>query len=224
MGLFSTKADIKLYGFSVSPNCRKALVALEHKGLKYELVNTFPGADTPEFRAISPLGLIPGMEDGKFKISDSSVILEYLEQRYPKQPLLPSKPEDQARARWLSVYGGDKLFPLTWILVNDRTKDEYRTGAPEASLVEQTRNETFPAALDYVETQLPRRGMFFDKFSVADIGIAAHLMSAKYAGFVIDPDRFPKLSAYMERIQTETAFSKTAEIEKDLVALVMKDD
>jgi glutathione S-transferase len=219
-------SDIKLYGFSVSPNVRKAQVALEHKGLDYELVNTFPGTKTPEYLAISPLGLIPGFEDGDFKVSDSNIIMEYLDERYPSKPILPSNPEDRARARWYNAYAADKLFPLIWILVNGRTKEEYRTGSHPEELVQETKNETLPDALDYLEAQLPGTGMFFDTLSIADIGIVSILCSVKLAGFasVFDPSRFPKLSAYVDAVTALPEFVKLAEAEKDLVNLVMTED
>ena len=52
---------MKLYGVPISPFVRKARVALELKGLEYELVdNIYPGTKSPEYLAISPLGKIPG--------------------------------------------------------------------------------------------------------------------------------------------------------------------
>ncbi len=72
---------MKIYGVPISPYVRKACVALELKGLEYEIENIFPGTRTPEYLAISPLGKIPSFEDGDLVMCDSNVIVEYLEER-----------------------------------------------------------------------------------------------------------------------------------------------
>lgn len=214
---------MKLYGFPISPNVRKAMAVLEHKNLKYEIVQTYPGTKTPEYLEISPLGYIPGFEDGDLKVSDSTIIAEYLEDRYPANSLLPSSPADRARSRWYSEYGGAVLFPLTFQLVNWETKEEYRSGTPEEARVEDAKNILLPNALDYLEAELPKKGMLCGKFSIGDVGVAAPLISVQYAGFNIDPSRWPKFAAYMKEVKAQPAFVKCAEAERGLVEIVMRD-
>jgi glutathione S-transferase len=72
---------IKIYGVPLSPFVRKALLALEYKGLDYENEPTFPGDESPAFRAISPLGKIPVLEHDGFTVPDTSVICRYLDRR-----------------------------------------------------------------------------------------------------------------------------------------------
>ena len=59
---------IKIYGVPLSPFVRKALLALEYCELEYENEPTFPGDQSPEFRAISPLGKIPVLDHDGFTI------------------------------------------------------------------------------------------------------------------------------------------------------------
>lgn len=87
---------MKLIGVHLSPYARKVAVILTVKGLAYEQEPMLPGSGGPEFRKISPLGKIPVLMDGESAIPDSSVICEYLEEKYPEIPVLPDTPELRA--------------------------------------------------------------------------------------------------------------------------------
>ena len=98
---------VRVFGSVLSPFARKVYLALDYKGVAYESVDVVPHADSPEFRAASPLGLVPALADRDFLISDSSVICDYIEQRYPDRPLYPSDAGYEIdRQRWprLSAY------------------------------------------------------------------------------------------------------------------------
>ena len=80
------------------------------KELEHEHVIVMPGSLPEGYLQISPLGKIPAMQDGGLKISDSSVICEYLEERYPDIPVLPSDLAQRARSRWFEEYGDTRFF------------------------------------------------------------------------------------------------------------------
>ena len=87
-----------VHGVPLSPFVRKVRIAMLEKGLAYDLVPVIPlppANNDPAFRKMSPLGKIPAYEDGDFSISDSSVILNYLDSNEPK--LLP---EDAQLSCW----------------------------------------------------------------------------------------------------------------------------
>ncbi|WP_257265790.1 glutathione S-transferase family protein [Endozoicomonas sp. ONNA2] len=80
----------KLYGVPLSPMVRKVLLALEIKQIDYQLVPVTPFMKPEGFEKISPLKKIPAWQDDKVTLADSTVICEYLEDRYPKQALYPT--------------------------------------------------------------------------------------------------------------------------------------
>ncbi len=75
-----------LHGSNISPYVRKVRVALAYKGIEYDDVQQIPFGAPPEFVAKSPLSKIPCWEEGELILPDSSVILSYLEHRYPDPP------------------------------------------------------------------------------------------------------------------------------------------
>ena len=77
-----------LYAVPVSTYSAKARMALDIKGIDYQMLPPPGGYSTPEYMQLIPLGTIPGLEDGELRISESDVITEYLEECFPDPPLL----------------------------------------------------------------------------------------------------------------------------------------
>ena len=59
--------------------------------------------------------------------------------------------------------------------------------------------QDIPAALDYLESELPAEGFLFGDIGVADIAIASFFRNGAYAGFEPDPARWPRTAAFVER-------------------------
>ncbi len=72
-----------------SPFARKVRIVLREKNLPFQLVEVDLANRSPEFVQISPLGKVPVLvdEDGT-TLFDSTVMLEYLDDRYPAIPML----------------------------------------------------------------------------------------------------------------------------------------
>ena len=97
---------MKFYYGSGSPFSWYVWLVLEHKQLPYEfnLLSLQSGElKKPEFLAINPHGKVPVLIDGDLILWEASTIVEYLEERYPEHPVLPSDIKDRAIARRLSA-------------------------------------------------------------------------------------------------------------------------
>lgn len=92
---------LKLCGFSASNYYNKVKLALLEKGVPFEEVLAWLGETDP---AASPLGKVPYAITDEGPLSESTVILEYLEDRYPEKPLLPASPYEAAKVRELVRY------------------------------------------------------------------------------------------------------------------------
>ena len=210
---------MKLYGIPMSPFVRKTRVALELKGLDYELVDIYPGTKTAEYLAISPLGKIPALCDGEVVICDSNVIVEYLEEQYPDTTVRPTNAADRAKSRWLEEYGGSMLFkPCANDIFMERLTKPFMTKQPtDESIVENSIENLVPPVFDYVESQLPEEGFFFAELGVADIAVATAIINATYADFEVDASRWPKLSAHLDKVMTHPVLVKCMKTEKPMI-------
>ncbi|WP_137819018.1 glutathione S-transferase family protein [Pseudomonas sp. 2FG] len=91
---------LKLYGFAVSNYFNMVKLALLEKGVPFEVV-AIHGGQSDEFLAISPRGKVPVLQTEQGFINETSVILDYLEDRQTGQPLLPTEPYARAYVRAL---------------------------------------------------------------------------------------------------------------------------
>ena len=68
-------------------------------------------------------------------------------------------------------------------------------------------NEDIPAALDYLERELPADGFLFGEIGAADIAIASFFRNGAYAGFETDSARWPRTAAFVERTLAQPAIA-----------------
>ena len=188
-------------GSFVSPYVRKVLACMNLKGLDYEVDPITPFFGNDEYRRISPLRRIPVLVDGDFSISDSSVICAYLDDAYADRPLVPADPKDRARARWFEEFADTRLGDvLIWGLFYQKVVHPLVWGEPgDQARIEKSLNEDIPAALDYLEGELPGDGFLFGQIGLADIAIASFFQNGTYSGFAIDAARWPRAAAFVER-------------------------
>jgi glutathione S-transferase len=121
---------LKLCGFAASNYYNKVKIALLEKEVAFEEELVWAGAIDKNF---SPLGKVPYLITNQGPISESNVILEYLEEQYPQQSLLPTDPYERAKVREVILHFelyielvARTLFPeaLFGGKVSDETKDK----------------------------------------------------------------------------------------------------
>src|ERR1043165_8322994 len=207
---------MKIIGSYVSPYVRKVLACMNLKGLAYEIDPITPFFGNEEFERISPLRRIPVLIDGGVTLSDSTVICAYLDEAYPDRPLLPVDPKDRARARWLEEYADTRLGDLfIWGLFYQKVVHPLVCGEPgDQARIAKTLAEDAPAALDYLEGELPAEGWLFGEIGLADIAVARLFRTAAYADFAVDADRWPRTAAFVERALGHPCFAATFPFER----------
>ena len=206
---------MKIIGSFVSPYVRKVLVCMELKGLDCEVDPITPFFGNDEFRRLSPLCRIPVLIDDSVILTDSSVICQYLDERYPGAPLLPVDPRERAYARWLEEYADTRLGDLLiWGLFYPKMVHPRVWSEPgDQARIDKTLSADLPEALDYLEGQLPENGYLFGDIGLADIAIASFFRNGSYAGFVPDAARWPKTSAFVDLVLRHPAFQRLHQLE-----------
>ncbi len=205
----------RVIGSYLSPYVRKVLVSLGEKGLDYEIDPIVPYFGNDEFTRLSPLREIPVLLDGDLTISDSTVILEYLEDRYPEPALRPATAEDRARCRWLEEYADVRMGEVfVWKLFFHRVIAPNLWGRkPDDAAIRSALEEEIPAILDYLEGRLPVEGWLFGALSTADVSIAAVFRNAFLAGFRLDASRWPRTARFVETLHAHPSFERLRRFE-----------
>jgi len=119
---------LKLFTHHRSVSAHRVRIALNYKGVAYESIFTDLAGTTDkrqEYLAVNPQGLIPALwvEDGLI-ISQSSAILEYLEERYPERPLLTGDIAQRARIRSFAQIAVADTHPLNNLRVLRYLRDD----------------------------------------------------------------------------------------------------
>ena len=207
---------MKIIGSYVSPYVRKVLVCMELKGLDYEVDPITPFFGNDEFRRLSPLCRIPVLIDDGLVLTDSTVIAEYLDEQYPEPPLLPADAKERARVRWLEEFADTRLGDVfIWGLFYPKLVHPRVWNEPgDQDRIDRTLATELPAALDYLESELPAHGYLFGEIGLADIALASFFRNAAYAGFEIDAYRWPGCAGWVGRALAHDCIDRYLKFEK----------
>jgi glutathione S-transferase len=165
------------------PYCARVRIALAEKGIDHDAV-VIDLEDRPGWLyELNPAGRVPVLESDGWALPESAVINEFLEERYPEPPLLPSEPEARAAAR-LRVFRDDDLTKPYYAL---RRKQE---GAEEA----------FAAALDDLDEALTGTPFLTGAaFGLADIALVPWVIRARdMLGVSLEP--YPHVDGWLARL------------------------
>jgi RNA polymerase-associated protein len=178
-----------LYDAARCPFCARVRIVLAEKGVPYETVE-IDLADRPAWLyEKNPRGKVPVLEEDDVIVPESSVIMEYLEERYPEPALLPADPADRAAAR-LWIWDFDR-----------RLGDDYyaaRRGADGA-------DELLAGRLAALDMWLEgHRYLAGAAYSLADIAYVPWLLRAQQL-LGVDLAPFEALSRWVDELVTRSA-------------------
>ena len=175
---------MRLHTYFRSGTSHRVRIALNLKGLPYEQVpvHLLKGEQRQEaYRRLNPQGLLPLLEDGEARISQSLAILEYLDRTRPEPPLLPPDPVGQARVRSLALLCACEMHPLNNLRVLKYLKSPL--GLDQAARDAWCRHwmEEGFAALERRLAGEPGTGTFChgDRPGMADICLVPQVVSAR---------------------------------------------
>lgn len=202
---------VTLIGNPVSPYVRKilAICAVKEIEVAIDPITPFRGDDT--FSAISPLRRIPVWIEGGVTLCDSSIIAQYIEETRPEPSVLPASPQDRAKARWIEEYADTRLFDvLGWKLFFQITiKPRILKESMDREVVDQAKAVEIPETFDYLETLMPDAGFLFGaEAGLADFSLAPAFLNARVVGVEVDSGRWPKLAAWLARVETDTPMQR----------------
>jgi glutathione S-transferase len=173
----------------------------------------------PELRAIHPLGKSPVVTDGELTLAESGAIIEYLADRHGAGKLIPAHgtPERLRCNYWLHYAEGSAMPPLLLKLVFRRVETapvpffvrpiaKGIAGKVQQSFVDPQ----IALHLSYLEGELGKADWFGGaNFSVADMVMSFPLEAAAARGGL--DDRYPRLSAFLQRIHARAAYQRALE-------------
>jgi len=200
---------MKLYGYWRSTAAYRVRIALNLLGIQYQsisvhLVKGGGEQHLPSYEELNPSHLVPTLVDGDLVLSQSLAIIEYLDECYGNNSLLPSNPAQKAQARALAQDIACDVHPLNNLRVMQHLgKSAQFDDEDKAQWMAHWMTEGFSA----LEQRLKHS---MDPFcvgkvpSIADICLIAQLYNARR--FNVSLDNFEKLVEIEKNCLVLTAF------------------
>jgi glutathione S-transferase len=205
---------MELFYGRVSGNSSRALFGLFESGAPFtpRLVDIDGGENkSPAYLAVNPMGKIPALADGEFRLWESNAINLYVAEKFPEARLMPKSLEARASVqRWLFFQAAHltpsciPVFRATHPKVQEFWKTKGDPAAADAGRKDLAR------WLPVLEEALAGRDWLDGQFSLADIAHTPHLLLVRDGGF--DFAKYPGVRDWLARCEARPAWKKTWEL------------
>jgi stringent starvation protein A len=203
-----------LYNHPVSSYAQKIRIALREKSIPFNAIlpNAIKtGTPEAEFVSANPRLEVPTLIDGDAQIFDSTIILEYLEDKYPEPALLPTRSQAAARAkaRMIEDICDSQYEAINWgwgeVLWMERAEGELKEKL-KGEAERQTR-----VLQSWLEEKLGSSEYFGGDFGFgwADVCVAPIVNRSDYFGW--GPGESSKLRKWLERVRGRESVRETFE-------------
>ena len=211
-----THPAIEILEHPLSPYAQKVKIALSEKGVPFEA--RIPGAIgsgqvSPEFARANPRGEVPVIYVEGQAIFDSTIILEFIEDRFPDPPLLPASPADRARVRMIEDLVDTHYEAITWGL--SEIANFKRATGDQAAAMQAKAGEELAQLHAWLEAQLGDRPWFNgEAFGWGDLCVAPFVAGA--IGFGFPPTG--KLSEWFARVAARPSVATSLNQAREMAA------
>jgi maleylacetoacetate isomerase/maleylpyruvate isomerase len=201
---------MKLYNYFRSSASWRVRIALSIKGLDYDYVpvHLVKREHLDEaYTSMSAARLVPLLEDGDVRLTQSLAIIEYLEETHPQPPLLPADPLGRARVRAIAQDIACEIHPL-----NNLRVLRYLVHDLKLSEDDKTRwyRHWVESGLEAVERQLaaqPARFCHGDLPTMADLTLVPQVFNAQR--FECRTEQLPHVMRVFTTCMDTDAFART---------------
>ncbi|MEQ1546752.1 maleylacetoacetate isomerase [Methyloglobulus sp.] len=205
--------SVILYSYFRSSAAYRVRIALNLKNIDYEthpvhLLKNGGEQFNADYLALNPQGRVPVLVVQNTVLSQSSAIIEYLEETFPNPPLLPTNPIERAYVRSLAQIIACDIHPLNNLRVLNYLKSILKSDFQQA-----WRSHWIEEGFSALEQLLHKsdycgRCCYGDTPGMADAFLIPQVYNAQRFG--CEMNSFPLISGIYENCMQETAFSIAA--------------
>lgn len=204
----SSDHELLLWEHPLSPYAQKVKIALREKGVPFRVATPMGVGmgGMGDFAKASPFGEVPCLVvDPELSIFDSTIMLEYIEEAYPKPDLLPENPRLAAKARMIEEVVDTRLEAVNWALAEIRAFR--RAEGAKAAELEARAQEQIAGIHAWLERELAGPWFCPPHFGWADLSVAPYIAGA--AGFGFAPPAGSKLADWFARACDRPSVAET---------------
>jgi RNA polymerase-associated protein len=183
-----------LYSGSTDPYSHRCRIVLFEKDMDFEVIDVDMHNKPEEIASISPSGKMPVLVERDLILTESNIINEYIDERFPHPQLMPPDPVMRARARLVLFNFEHDLFTHVNTLEHSLGK-----GSDKARL------EIRDSLSQLTPILTKQKYLMNDEFSMLDVAIAPLLWRLEHYGIELPKVAAPVLK-YRERLFSRPAF------------------
>ena len=187
--------------------CHRVRLVLAEKNVQADIVEVQAGRCPPKLAEVNPYASVPTLVDRDLVLYESTVIMEYLEERYPHPPLMPVYPVARANTRLLV-----HRIQRDWCALVDRILDDRQKDGDRALARKELRE-----SLTGVSPLFAEKPFFLsEELSLVDCCLLPILWRLPLLGIELPRQAKPLLD-YMERQFARDSFQASlSSIERDM--------
>jgi glutathione S-transferase len=200
---------------------RKVLAFAAEKGIELDLQSTGMPNYSPEYLEASPFKKMPALRDGDYTLPDSSAIVHYLEAKHPEPALIPSDPKLRGKTIWYDEFADTILVSCGAKIFFNRIVAPRFLGKPgDLEAAEQAELNDLPPILDFLEKTVPTGDGYLvgNALTLADLAVASPFANFRHTKTNVDPGRYPRTVAYVDRILARPSLAQWVERETAMLA------
>ena len=183
-----------LYSGSTCPYSHRCRIVLFEKDMDFEIIDVDMHNKPEEIASISPSGKMPVLVERDLVLTESNIINEYIDERFPHPQLMPPDPVMRARARLVLFNFEHDLFTHVNTLEHSLSKAS-----------DKARQEIRDSLSQLTPILTKQKYLMNDEFSMLDVAIAPLLWRLEHYGIELPKVAAPVLK-YRERLFSRPAF------------------
>ena len=229
---------LELYHHGSSVCAAKVRMVLAEKGLEWEgrYLDILKGDQfDPDYLKLNPKGVVPTLIDDGEVIRESTLICEYLDEKFPDTPLKPTSPAGKVRMRYWTKFLDEYLHPMCAVItftsshrhtlkrLGRQAVEEFLSKTPDPEWGRRKREwlelgfegpevvkavKTHDKLLKDMELALANNDWLAgDTFSLADIGIVPYVNRLDMLSMLTPwPPKHPRVMNWFERMKARPSF------------------
>lgn len=197
MSIVTRRSSMTLFSDASDHYSHRVRMVVAEKGVNVDIVDVSPGKKPEDLAEINPYNTLPTLLDRELVLFESTVIMEYLDERFPHPPLLPVYPVARAQSRSL-IHRIEK----DWT----RNVDLLMSGRSREPTLAKARRELTESMIGVAPVFADKPFFMSDEFTLVDCCVAPILWRLKYMGIKLPERQARPLRRYMREIFARASF------------------
>ncbi len=207
MAVVAKKSSMIFFSNPSDHYCHRVRIVLAEKGVAVDIQDVNPDSLPQELSDMNPYNSLPTLVDRELVLYEPSVMMEYLDERFPHPPLLPVYPVSRAQSRLMMHRIQKDWCALVDLIMDPKTKD-----TPASRARKELRESLLSIAPIFAEKPF----FMSDEFTLVDCCVAPILWRLPAMGIEL-PKQGKAILDYADRLFERESFKESlSEIEKEM--------